>query len=67
MKKIAAIREEYEKENSVLPVGCGDSIQGGPIGTISKGSYIIDIMNYLGYDVATIGNHEFDYGSQRLM
>jgi 2',3'-cyclic-nucleotide 2'-phosphodiesterase (5'-nucleotidase family) len=43
-----------------------DAVQGDAIGTLSKGSYIIDIMNEVGYDVATIGNHEFDYGMNRF-
>ena len=48
-------------------VDIGDAVQGAAVGTISKGSYIIDIMNYVGYDVATIGNHEFDYGMGNFM
>lgn len=64
---LAAIKKQYEQDGkSVILADCGDSIQGGPIGTISKGEYIIDIMNKVGYDVATVGNHEFDYGSERL-
>ena len=51
----------------VFLVDCGDAIQGGPIGTFSDGEFIIDIMNYVGYDLATIGNHEFDYGMDRFM
>ncbi len=51
----------------VAIVDNGDAVQGGPVGTLSKGSYIIDIMNYVGYDVATIGNHEFDYGMDQFM
>lgn len=60
---IAAYKAAYEKKGyDVILVDNGDAIQGGPIGTLSKGLYIIDIMNALGYEVATIGNHEFDYG-----
>ena len=51
--------------SSVLLVDNGDAIQGDTIGTLSKGAYIIEIMNKLGYDVATPGNHEFDYGMAR--
>ena len=43
-----------------------DHIQGGTIGLISNGLAIIDIMNKIGYDVATLGNHEFDYGVAQL-
>lgn len=52
---------------AVALVDNGDAIQGGPVGTLSKGKYIVDIMNYVGYDVATIGNHEFDYGMDQFM
>lgn len=56
-----------DKGNEVILADVGDAVQGKPIGTISKGEYIIDIMNYVGYDVAALGNHEFDYGVERLM
>jgi len=65
---LAMIRDNLKAQgNHVLLVDNGDSIQGGPIGTLSKGEYIIDIMNAMGYDVATIGNHEFDYGMDQFM
>jgi len=52
--------------NTVLLADCGDAVQGAPVGTLSRGEYIIDIMNELGYDVACIGNHELDYGIEQL-
>lgn len=55
--KLAALAKDAD-----LLVDAGDAIQGGPIGTLSKGEYITKIMNYLEYDVACPGNHEFDYG-----
>ena len=65
---LAALEREYRNAGAdVILADCGDAIQGEPIGTISKGSYIIDIMNELGYDVAAVGNHEFDYGSERFL
>lgn len=64
---LAAYKKQLEAEgNHVLLVDVGDAVQGAPIGTVSKGSIIIDIMNEVGYDVATIGNHEFDYGMPRF-
>ena len=51
----------------VTLVDAGDAIQGAPIGTLSDGGYIIDIMNEVGYDFAVPGNHEFDYGMARFM
>ena len=50
----------------VLLVDCGDAIQGASIGTLSKGEYIIDIMNELGYAAAIPGNHEFDYTMEQF-
>lgn len=65
---LAAYEKAYEKQGcEVLLVDNGDAVQGGPIGTLSKGEYIIDIMNAVGYDVATLGNHEFDYGMDQCM
>ena len=57
---------QYGAENVTL-VDAGDAIQGGPIGTLSKGSYIVDIMNEVGYDLAIPGNHEFDYGMENFL
>ncbi|MBP5445664.1 MAG: 5'-nucleotidase C-terminal domain-containing protein, partial [Acholeplasmatales bacterium] len=54
------------KYKNVLLVDAGDHIQGGTLGLISNGIAIIDIMNKLGYDVVTLGNHEFDYGVAQL-
>lgn len=51
--------------NSCL-VSAGDFVQGGSLGSVSKGGYIIELMNAAGYDVVTLGNHEFDYGMARL-
>ena len=50
----------------VVLADCGDAIQGDFVGTVSDGEYIIDIMNELDYDFAVLGNHEFDYGMERL-
>ncbi len=51
---------------TVILCDCGDAVQGDTIGTLSKGEYIIDIMNQLGYDYAIPGNHEFDYGMDQF-
>lgn len=45
---------------------CGDAIQGALIGTVSDGEYIVDIMNHVGYDLAVLGNHEFDFGMDQI-
>ena len=67
---VAALKAEMEDlygEDYVTLVDAGDAIQGGPIGTLSKGSYIVDIMNQTGYDIAIPGNHEFDYGMDNFL
>lgn len=61
---VAAYKADMKKaygEDQVTLVDCGDAIQGSAIGTLSKGSYMVDIMNAVGYDYAIFGNHEFDY------
>lgn len=64
---LAAYKKEMESVHKyVTLVDCGDAIQGDFIGTVSDGEYIIDIMNELDYELAVIGNHEFDYGMERL-
>lgn len=55
-----------EKTPYVTLVDCGDAIQGDVIGTVSRGEYIVDIMNEMDYDYAILGNHEFDYGMEQL-
>ena len=62
-----AIKENLSADNYVLLVDDGDSIQGEPVGTLSTGEAIIDIMNTVGYDIAIPGNHEFDYGMERFL
>ncbi len=47
-------------------VDCGDAVQGSNIGTLTKGESIVELMNEVGYDVCTFGNHEFDYGIDQL-
>ena len=61
------IREALSADNHVLLVDDGDAIQGEPIGTMTTGEAIIDIMNAVGYDIAIPGNHEFDYGMDRFL
>ena len=64
---VAALKEFYETITpNVLLVDNGDAVQGDVIGAVSKGEYIIEFMNAAGYDYATIGNHEFDYGMDQL-
>ena len=54
-------KQLLKKYNNVILVDAGDHIQGGTIGLLTDGEAIIKIMNKLGYEVATLGNHEFSY------
>ena len=57
--KLAAYKKTFT--NAIL-VDAGDHIQGTAYGSMDKGETIIKLMNAAGYDLATLGNHEFDYG-----
>ncbi len=62
---IAGVKAELAKQyNNVLLVDAGDHIQGTAYGSMDKGETIIKLMNAAGYDLATLGNHEFDYGME---
>ena len=63
---LAAMKEQYAKDNYVLLVDDGDATQGEPVGTMTKGEAITDIMNAVGYDIAIPGNHDYDYGMDRF-
>lgn len=60
-------QQMLEETPYVTLVDAGDAIQGAPIGTLSDGGYLIDIMNQMDYDIAIPGNHEFDYGMERFL
>ena len=60
---IAGVKAELLKQTAnVILVDAGDHIQGTAYGSMDKGKTIVDLMNAAGYDLATLGNHEFDYG-----
>ncbi|MBQ8111066.1 MAG: bifunctional metallophosphatase/5'-nucleotidase [Clostridia bacterium] len=63
---LQAVRDTAAQEDYVLLVDDGDSIQGEPIGILTRGQANIELMNKMGYDVAIPGNHEFDYGMDRF-
>lgn len=66
--KVAAKIKELKEENpNVMVVDAGDTLHGQPFATISKGESIIKVMNAVGYDVMTPGNHDFNYGQERLV
>lgn len=65
--KLAAMKNELsETYTNVGVVSAGDFVQGGTLGAVSKGEYIVNLMNKVGYDAIALGNHEFDYQLPRL-
>ena len=65
--KLAAAKESYTASGAyTLLVDAGDYIQGDPTVSASQGKTAIELMNSTGYDAATVGNHEFDYGYANL-
>jgi len=66
---VAAYKKDMQAlvgADKVTLVDAGDALQGDAIGTLSKGQYLVDIMNQVGYDIFVPGNHEFDYGMARM-
>ena len=65
--KLAALKAEMKNDHDYVGVvSSGDFVQGGTIGAVSKGEYVINLMNKVGYDAIALGNHEFDYQLNRL-
>ncbi len=65
--KLAAMKNELKSEYEYVGVvSSGDFVQGGTLGAVSKGEYIVELMNLVGYDAIALGNHEFDYTISRL-
>ena len=63
---IAALKQSYQNAGKkVLLVDAGDHVQGTAYGSMDQGASISELMNAAGYDAATPGNHEFDYGMDR--
>ncbi len=64
---VKALKDELiSKGKNVLLVDAGDHVQGSVYSALSNGEDMIKIMNATGYDLATLGNHEFDYGQQQV-
>lgn len=64
---VAALKDAYEAAGAqVLLMDAGDFIQGSTSVNVSQGANAVELMNMAGYDVATTGNHEFDYGYANL-
>ena len=64
---MAGLRDSLEHMGcKVYVVSAGDFSFGGPFGSVSKGEFIVRMMNAVGYDAVCLGNHEFDYGMGQL-
>ena len=59
------VRMQKAQCQACLYLNAGDLVQGTPVSTLFHGSPIYEIANLLGFDAATLGNHEFDYGWRR--
>lgn len=66
IRRAAMIEQEREKTPDLLLFDSGDFSQGSPYYTMFKGDVEIGLMNRMGYDAATIGNHEFDFGLDNM-
>ena len=64
LDRVAAMKKMTE--NAIL-VDAGDATQGLPFASLTQGADVIKVMNLAGYDAMTPGNHEFDYGAERLL
>lgn len=66
--QVAALRNEIRARGAeVILADAGDFSQGSPYVSTTKGVYAVTMMNAAGYDIATLGNHEFDYGCDQLL
>lgn len=65
--KIAAMLQDYRALGDTVLVDAGDELQGSVYGAMDEGATIVDLMGATGYDLATPGNHDFDYGVLRLL
>ena len=64
---IAALKADFEAKGAeVVLVDAGDFSQGTTYVSVSKGATAVELMNAAGYNFVTLGNHEFDFGSDQL-
>ena len=66
LRRIAMLKEERQKHPDLLYFDSGDFCQGSAYYTMFKGDVEIGLMNKMGIDAATIGNHEFDFGLETM-
>lgn len=66
LRRAALVDEERSRHPSLLLLDSGDFSQGSPYYTLFRGDVEVGLMNIMGYDAATIGNHEFDFGLDNM-
>jgi 5'-nucleotidase len=66
IRRIAMLKEERQKDPDLLYFDSGDFSQGSPYYTLFKGDVEVGLMNQMGLDASTIGNHEFDFGLENM-
>ena len=66
IRRVSLIKELRQEHPNMLLLDCGDFSQGSVYYSLFKGSAEVELMNLMGYDACTIGNHEFDYGVENM-
>lgn len=66
LRRAAMIDQMRKEDKELLLLDSGDFSQGSPYYTMFKGDVETELMNIMGYDAATIGNHEFDFGLDNM-
>lgn len=68
MAAVSALKLQFEQEGAaVLLLDAGDTLHGLPIATADQGATVVNVMNQAGYDAMCPGNHDFNYGTDRLL
>ncbi len=66
IRRIEMLKQQRQQDPDLLLFDCGDFSQGSPYYTLFRGDVEVGLMNRMGYDAATIGNHEFDFGLDNM-
>jgi len=64
--KLATLVKDYRSKGDVLLLDSGDTFHGQTIVNLNEGEAIVNIMNEMGYDAMTLGNHDFNFGQERI-
>ena len=66
LRRIAMVQHERKEDSQLMLFDSGDFSQGSPYYTLFMGEVEVELMNRMGYDAVTIGNHEFDFGLDNM-